>query len=101
QVSTLTIHCFQTDDILGSEASNCSGNISFASRPLAEFASYVRRQWSTRRTGHQLQTRRDLILRKHVQKGRLVQRNGQRLFECVIENRITRAVGKISEYDGV
>ena len=50
---------------------------------------------------HQFQGRRDLVLGKHIQKRRLVERNAERRLERVVEHRIACAVGEIGEDDGV
>ena len=82
-------------------AADRSGQVGLAARPLAKLAGYFGRKFRVGRTGHQLQGLRHFAVGEHIQERRLPQRDGERCLQRVVEDRITGAVGKVGENDGV
>ena len=97
----MAIHCFQCQHVLCAQTGDRPGNISLATSTLAKLAGNIGCELGISRLFHQPEGFLDIAIGRNVKEGRLVKRDTQRGFERVVENRIARTVGEISEDDGV
>ena len=100
-VSAEAVRGFQSDDVLIANIGDGAADVSLAVGALAEFAGDIRGKARTRWFGHHAQRGHNLVIGKHIEVRRLLQRNTERLLHGVIENRIARGVGEVAQHKGV
>ncbi len=96
-VSVQAIYSFEADDVLTAKIGDGAANIGLAVGALAKFTGDLGSQLCVNRTGHHFERARNLIVGEHIQEGGLPQRHSQGLLQRVIEDGVTRAVGKIAD----
>jgi len=69
--------------------------------PPADFARHCAGNMLIRRPSHKLQRFADPLLGHDVEVGRLLQLDGQRLFERTIENRLLSCIDEVGQQNGI
>ena len=83
------------------ESRNRSGQHRFDSLPLTDLSTDVARDSIVRRAAHEAQCFADTVFGKQVQERSLTEMNGERLFECAVEDRLTGCVDEISDQNRI
>src|ERR1700676_2041833 len=86
---------------MAAQAGDLTTQQGLASCAQAKLPPHVPSDVFVRGTAHHSQSLPSSAVGEHVQEGRLAQGNAKCRLQRVVEYRITRAVGKIDENDGV
>ena len=95
------VDCFQSDNVLASDAINAAVQHGLDAIPLTDFAADIGGDSIAGAAPHELQRLADLLVGKDIQVRRLLEIDGQRFLERAIKNGVGGGVYEIGNQDRI